>query len=168
MLLLETFNSQNQELRMLLELLPEKILFNKPKPEKWSIAEIVEHLNISDKGAYLALLKQGEIPTDEEKEASIQLIRSVLSGSNGAWIAPEVALPTGRYQDKSMLIADFFKLRTRLEKQFENWNPEHLAIGLGHPRLGFMTQKQWLEFLNWHTLHHFKQIQGIVEQNRGY
>jgi DinB superfamily len=70
MLLLETFNSQNQELRMLLESLPEKILFNKPKPEKWSIAEIVEHLNISDKGAYLALLKQGEIPTDEEKEAS--------------------------------------------------------------------------------------------------
>lgn len=162
---METFKSLNITLCELVNSIDAVICFTKPSLEKWSIAEIVEHLNISDKGAYLAMLKPGPIPTEAEFKESKLRIASMLGGAAGAWIAPEAAQPTGKYTNKAALLQDFMKVRNRLERQIETGNPAQLALGLEHPKLGFLTQQQWLEFLIWHTEHHLQQIRGIMQHS---
>lgn len=162
---METFKSLNITLCELVTSIDAVICFTKPSPEKWSIAEIVEHLNISDKGAYLAMLKPGPIPTEAEFNESKLRIASMLGGAAGAWIAPEAAQPTGKYTNTAALLQDFMKVRNRLERQFETGDPAQLALGLEHPKLGFLTQQQWLEFLIWHTEHHLQQIRGILQHS---
>ena len=159
---METFKSLNITLHDLVSSVDATVCFSKPSPEKWSIAEIVEHVNISDKGAYLAMLKPGPIPTESDLNESKLRIARMLGGAAGAWIAPEAAQPKGKYTSTAALLQDFMKVRNRLERQFETGDPACLAMGLGHPKLGFLTQQQWMDFLIWHTEHHLQQIRGLL------
>jgi hypothetical protein len=82
---METFKSLNITLHKLVSSADAAVCFSKPSPDKWSIAEIIEHVNISDKGAYLAMLKPGPIPTEAALNESKLRIASMLGGAAGAW-----------------------------------------------------------------------------------
>jgi hypothetical protein len=139
----------------------------KAGPEKWSIAEILEHLNISDKSGYIAMLKPMETPTADRIEAMEKRFSGMVNNDNLSFAAPPAAEPKGKFLMVEQGLAEFLKTRTKITDFIAQNNLSLLAGGFEHPRLGYLTRQQWLRFLIWHSEHHFKQIKNtLIAQNQ--
>jgi hypothetical protein len=139
------------------------LLLKKPGPDKWCIAEITEHLNISDKSAMIAMLRDGGEPTAEQTAASAEKVALMLAYNDNTWIAPEAATPKGKYNTVQEALDAFDKTRKKLLKFFQENELSHLAAGFEHPRLGMLSRFQWLQFMTWHANHHLQQMESILK-----
>lgn len=138
-------------------------LFIKPHSDgRWSISQIIEHLNISDKSAYIAIIKTSGIPSIMQVEHGQNAMRILRESKEQKWIAPEGAMPKGIFNDVSTALYNFEKTRSRFIAFAANENLELLATGFEHPRLGVLTRKQWLEFVIWHSEHHLLQVEQLI------
>ena len=132
-------------------------------PNKWSVAEIVEHLTRAysgtakgfercvDKGAPLA-----SATTFKQRMRQFALIE--LGYFPEGRQAPKHIIPTGEL-DLSALLDAVRRDLTRLDNSAIRVR-DLLGAGkmLDHPLLGALTVAQWLKFHEMHTRHHSKQI----------
>lgn len=133
-----------------------------PAPGKWSGLEIMEHVIITDRSAYLAMLKAGEVPSAEslaEKEARFT---RMAEADNIQILAPEAAQPKGKFKTVTEALEAFVSTREKLMHFARENDLSLLAAGFEHPRLGMLTRQQWVRFSTWHVLHHSKQMQRIL------
>jgi DinB superfamily len=142
--------------------LSNSVFTHKLSPEKWSIAEVVEHINISDKSAYIALIKSDGLPSPEHLAESARKVGIMTGRENRTYIAPEPAEPKGIFTEVEAASVAFLKTRNRILTFAQTAEMEMLATGFEHPRLGLLVRSQWIEFLTWHTLHHQQQIMRIL------
>lgn len=152
--------ASNQAIAELLDGVTDEKANFKPAPDKWSILEVIEHLNITDKSSYIAMLRTAEPPTAAELE---EKERKFIEMSNMQLIAPTAATPVGKFTTQAEALKVFYGTRKRIEDFAMESDLQLLATGFEHPRLGFLTRSQWLRFLAWHARHHAKQIGRILE-----
>ena len=132
-------------------------------PNKWSVAEIVEHLQRAylgtAKGFEKCLEKGHPIATPVPLKKRLQAFAVINLGYFPAGReAPKHIIPTGQLDLHAVLEAvrrdlerlDAAAVRTR--KQFGR------ASVVDHPILGAFSVDQWLKFHLIHTRHHEKQI----------
>lgn len=145
----------------------------RPAPDRWTIAENVEHISIVN-GGFLRLtyklLKQAEA-SPKPAIADLKLPPLTMTDAGelkpGKWTAPEMVQPKGGVSvvDASAkiqsVINDLFNLRSRLELvdlSEQNW---------AHPILGQLNLYQWLLLLAEHEERHRLQIE-TVKASAGY
>ena len=138
----------------------------KPSASQWSIAEISEHITLSD-GLFLSIAQNSlKSPADNEKVNSLvgkeNSMIERLKDRTQKGRAPEVLIPTKRYATRKDLIAAFKIAREKTIMYVKNNNDplkNHIA---SHPSLGELTAYQWLVMIPAHANRHLAQLEEVM------
>src|SRR5262245_29303709 len=132
----------------------------KPGPERWSVAEVLEHIVLSEdfllKNTSHIVMKSPAGKPDRDYKSGDKLVLSAIADRTQKAQAPEALHPTGRWSPPETL-QRFLKSRDRTT-EFLKSTPdlrEHVADSpLGQP----LDAYQWLLFIAAHSERHTKQI----------
>lgn len=135
----------------------------KPAPDRWSVAEVAEHIAVAEE-MLLGMVKERVLkaPAPPELLAQVDrnnslLISRVTDRSNKVQ-APEMLRPSGRFPTADAVKVAFNQSRDK-SVEFVKAAPENLhAYAAPHPVLKALDGYQWLLLLSAHTSRHTAQI----------
>lgn len=141
-----------------------------PKGEKWTIAQIVEHLSIVEDGMtkicakLLAEAQKENKQSDGAARISGDFIKGVTAIANQKLEAPERVRPTG-----TQTIAESLQKVKENRDRLNDLRPLFETVECSeqkfpHPFLGALTAHEWLIMLGGHEARHVKQIENILEK----
>jgi uncharacterized damage-inducible protein DinB len=143
----------------------------KPAPDRWSIAEVTEHLTLAEPVLFDYIKEEGigkppvVIPEDkrisDSKVFELTLDRSVKNK------APEMLQPTGRWRTQDDLRKAFLDVREKTLDYMRTTREDLRAHALSHSGLGLPDAFQWFLFISAHTARHTAQIEE-VKADPGY
>lgn len=135
----------------------------KAGPDRWSIAEVAEHIAISE-GTILDLIttkmlqapakKAGEGMTDEK------LIAGVTDRSQKAQ-APEMLKPVNKWPTREALVTDFNAARDKTIAWTRTTTDDLRAHAAPHPAFGPLDLHQWILLIAGHSARHTAQIEEV-------
>lgn len=139
----------------------------KPAPDRWSIAEVAEHVAKTEDSLFQNIIEKvvkGEPDKDQKpvsREQDQQLIDRIRDRSKKAK-ASEADSPSGKWATREAMIEDFKKSRDRTIEYAETTRDDLRA----HSTRG-MDGYQWILLIGAHTERHTAQI-NEVKANAGY
>ena len=135
----------------------------KASPTSWSIAEIAEHIGISE-GTIFGMLttqmlqapptKPGEGIPDEK------VIAGVTDRSN-KFQAPEMLKPVNKWATKEALVKDFNAARDKTIAWTKTTTEDLRAHAARHPAFGSLDLHQWVLLIAGHSARHTAQIEEV-------
>ena len=141
----------------------------KAGPDRWSIAEVAEHIAISESTIMDLIQKQmlsappkkpGEGIPDEK------LIAGVTDRSQKAQ-APEMLKPVNKWPTRDALVKDFNAARDKNIAWLKSTTEDLRAHAAPHPAFGPLDVHQWILLLAGHSARHTAQIEE-VKTSAGY
>jgi len=138
----------------------------KPGPDRWSVAECLEHLIMVENRrigeGMAAALKQ---PLDGSKLSAYQgrdeeLVRLIENRAERAQ-APEPVRPAGRLPD-DRLLQEFEAVRKRTSDFVATADADLRKHFSPHPRFGDLDCYQWLLLIAAHSARHRAQIEEVI------
>ena len=138
----------------------------KPAPDRWSVAEVAEHITISE-SSILGLVQKQFLasPAAPEKRAEVQgkdqiILEKVPDRSHKAQ-APEFLKPTNRWANREELTKAFDEER-KATIDFVKTTNDDLRDHFGsHPVFGALDSYQWILLISAHSERHTKQIAEV-------
>jgi uncharacterized damage-inducible protein DinB len=132
----------------------------KPAPDRWSIAEVLEHIAVTEKflldNTSAKVMAEPPGKPDRDYKSADKLVVSAIADRSRPAQAPEPVRPSGRWSHKEAL-DEFVKARERTV-EFLKSTPglrDHVADSpLGQP----LDAYQWLLYISAHSERHTKQI----------
>ena len=168
--LLDHLARQRDVLRAALDAAPPATHSKRPTPERWSMAEVLEHLAIVERQV-TALLRRGvqkaeatgPLPDDPDTTPVLPTIDGALLLDRERRVAagPQV-------QPKGTLTADAAwqtltdQRRELLELLARVDGKRTDAVQAPHPVLGALTFQQWIAFLGYHEARHAAQVRAVM------
>jgi uncharacterized damage-inducible protein DinB len=145
--------------------LSEKQWTFKPAPDRWSVAEVAEHITVSESGIFGAVQKAMESPATPEKRDEVKgkdemILQRVPDRSHKAQ-APEFLRPTGRWATKAELVKAFEDARASNMNYIRTTNDDLRDHFFDHPVFGTLDGYQWLLLISTHSLRHTEQIEEV-------
>ena len=133
---------------------------DKPAPDRWSVAEVLEHIVVSEEalieGAMKKALETPKVQGDRDVQSGDKLILKAIPDRSQKFKAPESMVPTGRWTPQETL-ARFLKTRSGtidIMKNTAELRDHVLDSPLGQP----LDAYQWLLFISAHSDRHTKQM----------
>ncbi len=135
----------------------------KPGPNRWSIAETVEHVVVAETGS--GKLLRGKLIREAATPELIEAARDGFSRVDGRLLkreggfqAPDFVLPTGRWSTPDEMTAVFDETR-QATLEFLKATPLDLTrFVMPHPALGALNGYGWVYFVIRHCVWHIGQI----------
>jgi hypothetical protein len=132
----------------------------KPAPDRWSVAEVLEHISVVEGAIYgnvTEKIMQAPAAAADRDTAKIdaQVLAMVPDRSHKVK-APEQFVPTGRWPAADTL-DQFLKTRAQTVAFFESTPDLRAHVG-GESPFGPLDAYQWLMFTAAHSARHTKQI----------
>jgi hypothetical protein len=140
----------------------------KPGPDRWSIAEVAEHIAVAEDNLFqyaMGGLHHGSAGSDGKKLEDTEVIARMSDRSNKAQ-APAEFRPAGRFKTKDELVQHFLASRDRNIHYVET-TPENLRGTLLKSPMGTMDVYQMLLMIPAHCERHLAQIKE-VKSSPGY
>ena len=136
----------------------------KPAPDRWSIAEVAEHIALSE-GTILGMiseriLKGPAAPAGTEKVADEKVISTVTDRSGKAQ-APEMLKPTNQWATQAELVKAFEESRAKTIDYVKTTQDDLRGHAGPHPALGTIDGYQWVLLLSAHSARHTAQIEEV-------
>ncbi len=158
------------ELIATVDAVPAPLREARPSEDAWSVAEILEHLFLVERGvAKLVALKAGEMqtlaapPHEAPEMVPVELTRFMVDRTTRV-SAPERVVPRGEMSAEEARAA-LLQTRGMLLDQL------HTADGLAlsgishpHPLFGPLDLYEWIYMTGWHELRHAEQIREVADQ----
>jgi hypothetical protein len=164
-LVMEQLASSEARLLELVDGLTDEQWSFRETPERWSIADNIEHLVVFEGFIRSAIAKTLEGTAEPEKKVDVgakePLVFEIANGRRNKLIAREVVRPTGRWPDRNELVSELQKTRAitvTFVSQTEAKLRDHF---FPHISLGDLDCYQWLEVLGQHSVRHVFQIEEI-------
>jgi hypothetical protein len=137
----------------------------KPGPERWSIAEVLEHLVVWESFLLGAVRGALEAPAQPEKHGAAAgkdaLVFGLATSRDKPLKSREAARPTGRWTDANEMLAEFHARRAETVEFAETTQAELRSHFFAHVTFGDLDCYQWLVVMGQHTLRHVEQIEEI-------
>ena len=161
-------NVRRQALREAVDAVPETHRQERPAPDRWSVADVLEHLALVETRFKTVLgdrlndaRGQGLAPERETSPITGTFDQSGILDRSSKHNAPDVVVPQG---------SDWQTAWSRLEDVRRSFLDVYLSgdgLSLGevvhvHPRLGAMNLYQWALWLGGHEARHTEQIREIA------
>lgn len=138
---------------------------HQPAPNSWSIAEIVDHLSISERRASVGIKRtMSQQPASAELLLQTRQVQAILDN--------HIAVPTRKAQAPDTVrpgtpawpdaLQSFLTQREQSIALFESAGEALNTHVMPHPLLGPMTLAQWFQFTVGHTRRHCLQIESIL------
>jgi hypothetical protein len=131
----------------------------KSAPDRWSIAECVEHITAAEPFIRAMVVKSLETPAPKEAKKD-ELVLNALVDRSKKFKAPEPLIPTNKFADAATGIAAYKAERAKTielaksDADFRTHGSEHFALG---PLDSF----GWVLFLSAHSERHTLQIEEV-------
>jgi hypothetical protein len=134
-------------------------------PERWSIAENIEHVILLENFITQTIAKVLEGPAEPEKKSLAagkeSLVLGVANSRNVKIKAREAARPVGRWPDPAELTSELRKTRARTVAFAAQSQADHRNHFFPHVAFGDLDCYQWLIVLGQHGFRHALQIEEI-------
>ena len=143
----------------------------KPSPDRWSVAEVAEHLAVAEERLYgMITEKIMKSPTPPELLSQVQhddskLKQQVLDRSAKVK-APEMLQPAGRYNSVEAVTAAFNANRDKTVAYVRNTQEDLRGHAAPHPLLKALDGYQWILLMSAHVGRHTAQIAEIKADPR--
>jgi len=138
----------------------------KPAPDRWSVAEVSEHIAVSESSIFGYVQKQivTSAATPEKRvevKVTDQQILTMVPDRSHKVQAPEFLKPTNRWATREELVKAFEDSR-RATMDYVRTTNDDLRDHFGpHPMLGTMDAYQWILLISAHSERHTKQIEEV-------
>ena len=135
----------------------------KATPESWSIAEVAEHIAISEGtifGMITTKMLQGPAPKPGETITDDKLIAGVTDRSKKAQ-APEILKPVNKWATKEELVKSFNADRDKTITWVKTTTEDLRAHAAPHPAFGPLDVHQWVLLVAGHSARHTAQIEEV-------
>ncbi len=142
----------------------------RPAPDKWSVAEVAEHIIVSE-GTILGLI-QGQILKSPENVSDVFRAKDTgvilaITNRSQKFTAPEMLKPAGRFKNREDLLSSFERARNQTIEFVKSNKINMRGHFFENPLMGMIDGYQWLLFLNGHTERHLSQLKE-VKANAAY
>jgi hypothetical protein len=135
----------------------------KPASDKWSIAEIAEHILLSERIIYMLLSRPSANKSEKPELVGNERIEDILVARRSTKVPTTPSLhPKGIYPDAAAFDTELVPDR---DKQKQELLSGRIDLNNGthkHPVLGEMTPIDWLYFNLHHAQRHLEQIKDIL------
>lgn len=137
----------------------------KPDADSWSIQQVLRHIISVDQLSATQLMKSGR--TKHRKSTlgtrfRSEFLRLMLKSPIKFKVPPIPDLQPAEEQDISSLLEEWKASRQKLKQFLENFPEDKLALEIyRHPRSGWLTLVQALQFMGDHLRHHQQQLKRI-------
>lgn len=138
----------------------------KPAPDRWSVAEVAEHITVAET-TIMGLIQHPlmQSPAAPEKREQVkgkdQLILEKMPDRSHKAQAPEMLRPTGRWATEAELTKAFEDARKANMDYVRTTNDDLRDHFFNHPAFGMLDGYQWLVLLGTHTARHTAQIEEV-------
>jgi uncharacterized damage-inducible protein DinB len=136
----------------------------KAGPDRWSIAEIAEHIAVSETTILQLvterILKTPKVPADPARATDAKVIE-VITDRSGKAQAPEMLKPTNRWTDRAALTKEFEAARTRTIDYVRTTKDDLRGHAMAHPAMQSIDGYQWVLLLAAHSARHTAQIEEV-------
>jgi len=142
----------------------------RPRPEVWSVAEVLEHLTLVEKGVAHLIARRLEkmkdtIPQETTTESLLSsLDQFALLDRDNYMEAPEFVRPRGTLSAEDAMLA---LAESRLALRAAVTAGDGFALGTvtaPHALLGPLSLYQWILFIGQHECRHARQIRDIGQK----
>jgi hypothetical protein len=138
----------------------------KPAPDRWSVAEVSEHIAVSE--ATLFGLVEGTImksPANPDRRAEVagkdEMVLKMVPDRSHKVQAPEFLKPTNRWATREELTKAFEDSRKATMDYVRTTNDDLRDHFGPHPVLGTLDAYQWILLISAHSERHTKQIEEV-------
>lgn len=138
----------------------------KPAPDRWSIAECVEHVALAEDSYYeLIVGKLLKSAADPKKLAEVRgkddlVVKQMADRSSKRITAPALE-PKGRWARPSQAVGYFQKSRDRLIRYVRSTKDSLRDHTQAHRAVGLIDGYQWILLASGHVRRHVEQIQEV-------
>jgi uncharacterized damage-inducible protein DinB len=144
----------------------------KAGPDRWSIAEVAEHIAVSEETIFNMVTKQlMQTPAAPEKKEAVKgkeaLLRSALTNRGVKAQAPEVLKPANRWATQEELVKAFNASRDKTVSYIKETQDDLRSHFYAHPVLKDLDAYQCLLSISAHSARHTAQI-NEVKEDPGY
>ena len=157
-------SSEARLLDLIANLTPQQWHFRE-SPERWSIAENIEHVILFEnflKGVIAKTLAEEAQPEKKPQAAAKEpLVFQIATGRHTKFNAREVVRPTGRWPEPTEMIAELQETRKRTLVFVAEIQGDLRSHFFAHVALGDLDCYQWLVVLAQHGARHAFQIEQI-------
>jgi len=161
--LMELLNKSEKEFLQAVEALTEQQWSFKPAPERWSVAEVAEHIVLADAMLFETATKSLAGPLDEKWEGTVRktdVLRRALPDRSTKVDAP-VAIRPQHGMTRQQLMARFKEQRARALAYAQETEAPLKAHTAANPFFGALNGHQWLLYIPLHHLRHNMQIAEV-------
>jgi hypothetical protein len=133
----------------------------KPAPDRWSIAEVVEHIAATE-DMLLAMvtdqvMKAPPRPAGADVKATDEMVMNAIPDRSHKFQAPEPLKPTNRYGSPEASLKHFEESRAKTEAFLRNTN-DLRAHAIDSPMGQKLDGYEWILYIAGHSARHTKQI----------
>ena len=162
-------NADRRTLRAAVDRVPESLRTVKPAPDRWSVADVLEHLSIVERGALMrvrALIQ--EAPAVDAPAPLTAIDRDFLKNRTQRIMAPDRIQPTGTISVDAALAALERSREELLAVLTEAEGRDLSKVTQPHPALGPLDGYQWIAIIGGHEMRHSLQIDEIAAGLMGH
>ncbi len=138
----------------------------KPAPDRWSVAEVAEHIAVSESAIFGLVQKQIMMsPSNPDKRPEVagkdEVILTKVPDRSRKAQAPEFLKPTNRWATREELTKAFEDSRKATMDYVRTTNDDLRDHFGPHPLLGSLDAYQWILLISAHSERHTKQIEEV-------
>lgn len=137
----------------------------KPGPDRWSIAEIAEHIALSEDMLFQVVTEKIlKSPADASKKSEVkdeEVLQIVADRSTKA-TAPERLQPTGRWPTKQAVMDHFKASRDRTIEYIQTTQDPLRRHFMQNRTAGMLDAYQWILVISAHSQRHIDQIKEVM------
>jgi uncharacterized damage-inducible protein DinB len=137
----------------------------KPGPDRWSIAEVSEHITVSETTIFGVIQRSLQSPSAPEKREQVkgkdELILARVPDRSHKAQAPEILRPTGRWATDAELTKAFEDARKANIDYIRTTSDDLRDHFFDHPVFGTLDGYQWLLLITTHSARHTAQIEEV-------
>jgi hypothetical protein len=137
----------------------------KAAPDRWSIAECVEHITAAEPFIRAMIAKSLETPAGKDAKKDDLILTAIVDRSK-KFKAPEPLIPTNKFATKAEAIAAFKAERAKTIA-LAGTDADFRAHGSDHFAFGPLDSHGWMLFLSSHSERHTLQIEEVTK-TEGY
>ena len=142
----------------------------KAGPDRWSIAEVAEHIAVSESFIRQLvtdkIVKSPPVPRNPDAIPDEKLLAMLLDRTSKAQ-APEMLKPTHRWPTRDALTKDFIAERDKTVEYVKTTTDDLHGHAAEHPAFKMLDAYQWIVLLSGHSARHTAQI-AEVKESPGY
>jgi len=161
--LIDLLNRSNREFLEAVETVTDRQWSFKPGPDRWSIAEVAEHIVLSEAALFDNATKNVTGSADEKWDATLgktDILRRALPNRSTKVTAPEEIQPKHGLT-RAQLMARFKEQRARTLAYAQETEAPLKAHTVVNPFFGPLNGHQWLLYIPLHNLRHNLQIAEV-------